>query len=241
MQIDIWSDFVCPFCYIGKRRLEQAIGQLADSEQQTIDVVFRSFELDPNAPRESQVTVYESLARKYGMSIEKAKEMTEQVKTQAATVDLAFQFEQAKETNTFDAHRLAKFAETKGKGTAITERLLSAYFCESLPIDNHETLVKLAGEVGLDTSETHAVLKSEAFSDQVRSEEAKAQSLQVRGVPYFVINQKYSLSGAQPTDVFSRALKQVLDEEKQELKPLANEGEQGAACSDGSCEIPNES
>ncbi|MED4082664.1 DsbA family protein, partial [Halalkalibacterium halodurans] len=107
--------------------------------------------------------------------------------------------------------------------------------------DNHETLVKIAGEVGLDTSETHVVLKSEAFSDQVRSEEAKAQSLQVRGVPYFVINDKYALSGAQPTDVFVRALKQVLDEEKQELKPLANEGEQGAACSDGSCEIPNES
>jgi predicted DsbA family dithiol-disulfide isomerase len=239
MKIDVWSDFVCPFCYIGKRRLEIALEQFPHKDQ--VNVEFKSFELDPNAPEYSGISIHESLASKYGMSIEEAKRANVNVGQQAATVGLTFNFEEMKPTNTFDAHRLAKFAKTQGKEREITERLLYAYFTDSKNVGDKKTLLSIAEEVGLDREASLEVLNDKkAYANDVRIDESLAQQYGVRGVPYFVVNDKYAISGAQPTETFLNALQQVWQEEsaKPVLQDLSTEGAEDASCLDGNCVIP---
>lgn len=212
MKIDVWSDFVCPFCYIGKRRLEQALEKFPHRDQ--VEIEYRSFELDPNAPKENHPPVYEDLAKKYGMSVEEAKKMNEGVAQQAATVGLTFNTDKMKSTNTFDAHRLYHFAKTKGKGQEVTEKFLHGYFTEGKIMSDHNTLVELAESAGLDREEVQKVLQDEsAYADEVRYDIATAQQIGARGVPLFVINQKYGISGAQPVETFAEALEKVWEEE----------------------------
>ncbi|THE12719.1 DsbA family oxidoreductase [Bacillus timonensis] len=212
MKIEVWSDFVCPFCYVGKRRLEQALEQFPHREQ--VEVEFKSFELDPNAKPYSGQSIHELLASKYGTSVEQAKQMNENVGEQAAGVGLNYNFDTMKHTNTFDAHRLAKFAATEGKEKEMTEILLHSYFEEGKLISDHEVLADLAESVGLDRQATLDVLKDEKkFANDVRIDESLAQQIGVTGVPFFVINQKYAISGAQPTSTFLGALQQVWTEE----------------------------
>lgn len=211
MKIEVWSDFVCPFCYIGKRRLEIALDEFQHKDK--VEVTFKSFELDPTVQTDSTISIHESLAQKYGMSVEKAKEMNQGVIDQAKEVGLDYNFDEMSPTNTFDAHRLAKFAETKGKLAEMTERLLHAHFVESKQVSEHDTLIDLAGEVGLDKEEVKSVLSSNQFEKEVRAEETEAQTIGVRGVPFFVINRKYAISGAQPKEVFADALQKVWEEE----------------------------
>ncbi|MFC7062046.1 DsbA family oxidoreductase [Halobacillus seohaensis] len=237
MRIEVWSDFVCPFCYIGKRRLEQSLEQL--SAEQPIDIVYKSFELDPQAIKNTGQTIHEKLAAKYGKSLDEAKEMTANMTQQAEEVGLDFQFDQMISTNTFDAHRLAKFAETKGFGKEVAERFFHAVFTEAKDVGDHTTLVELASEIGLDKEEIRKVLASEEYSKEVRTEEAEAQEIGVQGVPFFVVNRKYAISGAQPTEVFVQSLQKVLDEEKstpafESLSPEDN----GASCTDDNCDVP---
>ncbi|WP_110113125.1 DsbA family oxidoreductase [Bacillus sp. CGMCC 1.16541] len=235
MKIEIWSDYACPFCYIGKRRLEEALSQFPHKED--VEVVFKAFELDPNAPRDTDLTIHELLAKKYGTSVEEAKKMSESVGAQATSVGLDFKFDTVVPTNTLDAHRLAKFSETKGKEKETTERLLRAYFTESKHIGDRETLADLAVEAGLNRNEVLDLLNSDAFTEEVRVDESEAQAIGVQGVPFFVVNRKYAISGAQPADVFAGALQKVWEEEKAEsvLQPL---GEQGTTCTDEQCDIP---
>lgn len=217
MKIEVWSDFVCPFCYIGKRRLENALAQFPNKDSVTVE--YKSFELDPNAPANSGKSIHEMLAAKYGMSVEEAKRANEGVKQQAASAGLVFNFEEMKPTNTFDAHRLAKFAKEKGKEAEITEQLLRAYFTESKQIGSHETLAEIAVEIGLDRTEAAAVLADEkTYAVDVRNDEAIAQQYKITGVPFFILNEKYAISGAQPEDVFANALQQVWEEEKNSKK-----------------------
>jgi predicted DsbA family dithiol-disulfide isomerase len=240
MKIEVWSDFVCPFCYIGKRRLEEALEQFPHKED--VEVIFKSFELDPNSERNSGKTIHEALASKYGTSIEQAKKMNENMGQQAAAVGLDFQFDNMIPTNTFDAHRLAKYAKNAGKAPEMTERLLKAYFTQSQHIGSHETLLKLAEEVGLDRNESEAVLRSSDFENEVRADEEEARNIGVQGVPFFVLNRKYAISGAQPLEVFTNALQKVWEEENAQpsLQTLTSEGSDGMTCSDDGCEIPNE-
>lgn len=238
MKIEVWSDFVCPFCYIGKRRLEEAIATFPGKDQ--VEVEFKSFELDPNAKLYSGTGINEALAKKYGMSIEEAKRANEGIGSQAKGVGLEFNFDDMKPTNTLDAHRLAKFAATVGKEKEMTEKLLASYFTESKLISDHDVLVEIAQSAGLEREETLAVLNDATkFANDVRIDEALAQQMGVTGVPFFVINQKYSISGAQPTETFKRALQQVWEEEGNapKLQDLSG-GNVAVACTDDNCDIP---
>lgn len=240
MKIEVWSDFVCPFCYIGKRRLEEALGQFAHKDQ--VEVEYKSFELDPDAAKDTDKSIHELLASKYGMSVEEAKQTNEGVGQQAASVGLTYNFDTMKSTNTFDAHRLAKFAKTKGKEAEVTEKLLYAYFTESKHIGHHETLAEIAESVGLDRQEALDVLADHtAYEADVRNDQSIARQYGISGVPYFVINQKYAISGAQPTEAFTGALEQIWQEESAapKLQDLSASGADDASCADGSCAVPN--
>lgn len=232
MKVEIWSDVVCPFCYIGKRRFEEALNQLQNQEQ--VEVTYHSFELDPYSKKDQHSDIHGVLAQKYGMSYEKAKEMNANVGKQAQGVGLTYNFDTMIPTNTFDAHRLMHFAKSKGKLVEMTERLFRAYFTEGKNIGDHDTLVGLAEEIGLDKNEASGILSSDTYTSDVRSDEQEAQSLGIQGVPFFVINRKYAVSGAQPTEIFLNALTKAQSEEK----PLTilNTNDDGT-CSDGSCSI----
>jgi predicted DsbA family dithiol-disulfide isomerase len=237
MKIEVWSDYVCPFCYIGKRRLEEALDQFPHKDQ--VEVEFKSFELDLNSPKNIDQSIHEVLAKKYGMSLEQAKQANHGVGQQAASVGLTFNFDEMKPTNTFDAHRLAKFAKTQGKEAPVSEKLLQAYFTDSKHIGNIETLADIAEASGLNRQEAVDVLQdTSAYANDVRKDESLAQQYGVRGVPYFVINQKYAISGAQPTETFIGALQKVWEEDSPEpvLQDLSTEVD--VSCADGSCAIP---
>jgi predicted DsbA family dithiol-disulfide isomerase len=239
MKIEVWSDFVCPFCYIGKRRLEEALSQFPHRDN--VEVEFKSFELDPNSPAYSGKSIHEALASKYGMSIEQAKQANQNVGQQAATVGLTFNFEEMKPTNTFNAHRLAKYAKTLGKEAAITEKLLYAYFTESKNLGDLETLADIAVASGLDREESVKVLEDDkAFANDVRIDQSIAQQYQITGVPFFIVNQKYAISGAQPTSTFAGALQKVWEEENPApvLQDLSTVNAEDASCVDGNCVIP---
>lgn len=178
--------------------------------------------------------MYEALAKKYGMTIDQAKANTQNVVQMAKEVGLDYQMDTLILTNTFDAHRLTMYAKTKGLMKEMTDRILRAYFTESMHIGDHETLTELAVEVGLDRDEVKNMLSSEAMSDVVREEEQLARQYRVTGVPFFLINKKYALTGAQPTETFVQALKKVIVED--EIVVLNNQD--GLNCDENGCEIP---
>lgn len=204
MKIEVWSDFSCPFCYIGKRRLEKALEAFEHREE--IQVVYRSFELDPEAPKDAELSIHELLAVKYGLSLLQAKESNQNVAAQAKAEGLDYHFDTAIPTNTFDAHRLSHYAGEKGKAKEMTERLYRAYFTDSLHIGDRDTLVRLAEEAGLDGREAGEVLDQNRYADQVLEDEREARQLGIRGVPFVVLRGKYAVSGAQPLEIFQGAL-----------------------------------
>ncbi|MCM3729435.1 DsbA family oxidoreductase [Neobacillus cucumis] len=237
MKIEVWSDYVCPFCYIGKRRLELALEQFPHKEQ--VEVEFKAFELDPNSPMYNGESIHEVLANKYRMSVEQAKQANQNVGNQAATVGLTYNFDGMKPTNTFDAHRLAKFAKTKGKAAVVSEKLLQAYFTEAKHIGDFDTLADIAEASGLNRQEVLNVLHDKtAFANEVRADEAIAQQYQIGGVPYFIINSKYAISGAQPLETFKGALQKVWEEDAPQPMFQDLSTEQDVSCADGNCIIP---
>jgi predicted DsbA family dithiol-disulfide isomerase len=207
MTIEIWSDVVCPFCYIGKREFEKALAQFP--ERDNVQVVWKSFELDPDAPAKSELDMYGMLVQKYGGTREDAKARVAGVVERAKTVGLDYNMDIAVVGSSFDAHRLLQFAKTKDKGDAMKERLLNAYFTEGAHLADVPTLIKLASEVGLDGGGVATMLSTTAFTDEVRADEHEAQQIGVRGVPFFVIDRKFSVSGAQQSEAFLGALQQA--------------------------------
>lgn len=232
MKVEIWSDYVCPFCYIGKRKFELALERFAHKDQ--IETVFRSFELDPGADPESNISTYSMLASKYGMSIEKAKETTAGVAEQAAAVGITFNFDGAVSTNTFDAHRVVHFAAQQGKDKKLSERLFAGYFTEGHNIGNREKLAALAAEVGLDAVAVSNMLETNQFIDAVRGEEEEGSKLGIRGVPFYVFDRKYAVSGAQSPEVFLDTLNKAW-EEKHPAFIQVNNDDTDALCTDGYC------
>lgn len=210
MKIEVWSDYVCPFCYIGKRRLEEAIESAGLEDK--VEVVFKAYELDPNSPQTSDKMMEEVLAEKYNMSIEEAKNMTANVAAQAKSVNLAYDFENMRPANTFDAHRLAKLAEQENLGAEASERLLKAYFIDAQQIGKHDVLATIAEEVGISAERAKEVLASDEFSADVKKDIEEARQIGVQGVPFFVIDRKYAISGAQPAETFVGALQKALEE-----------------------------
>lgn len=236
MKIEVWSDYVCPFCYIGKRTLEQALENFPHKDE--VQVSYKAFQLDPNTKSDENISVHEALANKYEISVDEAKAMNNQLVARAAEVGLTYNFDQVKQTNTLDAHRLAKYAETKGKGKEMAERLMKGYFTESKFLGKLDTLIELAVEAGLDREETETVLKTGGFAASVQEDQAEAAKLQVQGVPFFVINRKYAISGAQPVTAFADTLQKVWEEENKAAPLQQIDTGQGAVCTDDHCDIP---
>jgi predicted DsbA family dithiol-disulfide isomerase len=235
MKVDIWSDVACPWCYIGKRRIEGALTQFEYHDQ--IEVIWHSYQLDPDAPGISGQTVTEILAQKYGRSLTQAAAMNERVSKIAAQDGLEYHLEKAQYGNTFDAHRLIHLAATHSLQDAMEERLFKAYFTEGAALGDSETLLKLATEVGLAADEVRTVLASDAYASEVRADIQRARRLGIQGVPFFAIDEKYGVSGAQPSDL----LKEVLEQAWVESHPLsvvkgANQDDAGL-CDGDSCAI----
>jgi len=229
MRVEIWSDVVCPFCYIGKRKFEKALDAFANKEQ--VEIVWKSFQLDPATTPSPGKTVIESLAEKKGWSLEQSHQIHAQVAAMAKEVGLNYQMDKAVVANTFDAHRLSHLAATKGLQDKMEERLFAAYFTEGKDIGDKETLAALAQEVGLNAAEAAEVLRSEAYSDKVEADILEAQKVGVRGVPFFVFDNKYAVSGAQPSDVFAQVLAKVWEEQS----TVNLEGTGGVCTPDGVC------
>ena len=206
MKVEIWSDVICPWCYIGKRRFEMALAEFAHKDE--VQVIWRSFELDPTSSRQLPGTLEEMLAQKYHVSAQEAAAMNARVSAVAKEVGLEYRLSSARPGNTFDAHRLLHFAASKQLGDRATERVMHAYFSEALAVGEREALAKLAPEFGLTANEVLSMLESDAYADAVRADEAHAAKLGISGVPFFVIDEKVGISGAQPLEVFAEALQQ---------------------------------
>ena len=234
MKIEVWSDYVCPFCYIGKKQLEKAIKNSGYDGQ--IDVEFKSFLLDPTTPIDTEESIYTSLARKYNMSEQEVENMTKNVASRAKEVGLDYNFDDMKTANTTAAHRLAKLAAEQGKAEIYNERLMKAYFLEGEAIGRHDVLKRLAKEAELDMEDVQRVLESNEYEEAIEQDIYEAQQIGVRGVPFFVFNNKYGVSGAQPQGLFEQTIEQAASEAglKKKIEVI---GQDAAICSDGQCEV----
>jgi predicted DsbA family dithiol-disulfide isomerase len=210
LTVDIWSDVVCPWCYIGKRRFEAALAQFEHRDD--VSVTWHSFELDPTAPPVAEGDPAERLSAKYGMSVEEARQRQDEITALAAQDGLTYDLAGARGGNTFDAHRLIHLGAERGLADPVMERLMSAYFSEHEPIGDRATLERLATEAGLPADEVSELLAGDRHADAVRTDEDTATRLGIRGVPYFVLGRRYGLSGAQPPEVILQALQQAWDE-----------------------------
>jgi predicted DsbA family dithiol-disulfide isomerase len=204
MQIEIWSDVVCPWCYLGKRRFERALDAFDHRDQ--VEVTYRSFELDPSAQRGVTTPTIEVLASKYGMTAQQANDAQRQMEERATTDGLEFRMDGLRSGNTRDAHRLLHLAKAHDRQPELVERLHRAYFSEQRSIFDHDSLLELAVESGLDSDAVTRVLDSDSYDDDVATDEATGHALGATGVPFFVIDRRYGISGAQPAGAISQAL-----------------------------------
>lgn len=241
MRIDIWSDIVCPFCYIGKRHLELALQQFPHRDD--VEIHWHSFELDPTIEAVSDASLVEKIARKYGMSLEQSEASQRDVEARAASVGLTFNWQQARFGNTFDAHRLVHLAATHGLADAAHERLMRAYFTDGVAVGDRAELKRLGEEIGLPAAEVSELLAGDRYADQVRADEAQARALGISGVPFFVLDEKYAVSGAQPVELFTQALNTAWnDQDPARLQGASSVGqpagrESAAVCDDETCSI----
>ena len=223
MEIIYWSDYACPFCYIGRNHLEAAIQKIKAEQSIDIAVIMKSFELDPEAPTVCEMTTIDRFAQKYGLTREVAEDKVNGINLMGQAIGLDFKYDKAQSTNTFDAHRLTKWAQSKSYeiADALAERLYAAYFTESKPLADHEVLVAAAKAVGLPEREARAVLESEAYASEVREEEAVAVRYGIQAVPFLVVNDQVALPGALPVEEFEKVLREMLAKE-QESKEKAH-------------------
>ncbi len=206
MKVEIWSDVMCPFCYIGKRRFEQALNSFVYSDK--VEIIWRSFQLNPNLETDADVNINEYLAETKGWSLDQARQMNQRVTNMAAEEGLGYNMEQAIVANSYDAHRLVQFAKEHNKGDEMEELLFKSYFTDGKNIADHQTLVSLADHIGLDSTETKELLQSNKYSNAVDHDIQLAKNINISGVPFFLFNRQFAISGARETDVFLKALKQ---------------------------------
>ena len=235
MKIEIWSDVMCPFCYIGKRNFETALAQFPDKEH--IKVVWKSFQLDPTIPEVANETQEEYLVKRKGMSVEQVKGMLENVTQSAKQVGLDYHLDKSVVVNSQKAHQLIQFAKTKGLDDEAEERLFKAFFTEGKSIADIETLTQLGKEIGLDETELQTAFTDDKYAYLVKQDIQEAQQIGVRGVPFFVIDRKYAISGAQPAEAFLQNLEKAFPEWRK-LNPESQlEITEGQSCTtDGKCE-----
>ena len=231
MRVEIWSDVVCPWCYVGKRRFETALAAFAHRDE--VEVVWRSFELDAGAPAERVGDYAQLLADKYGFPVSQGQEMIHTMTRTAAVEGLDLRFDLARTGNTFNAHRLLHLARERGVQDAVKERLVHATFTEGEPIGDPETLVRLVAEAGLDAGQAREVLASDRYAAEVRADEAQARAYGISGVPFFVVDGRYGVNGAQPAE----ALAQVLATAWAEAQPLVMAGGSAPGCDGDACAV----
>jgi len=209
MRVDIWSDVVCPFCYIGKKRLEAA----AKESGIELEVHWHSFQLDPEAPVRQEVSNSERLAQKYGRSVPEVEDMQRNIAAMAKQEGIEFNWEGANSGNTLNAHRIIHLAQSKGLGNEAQEAFFYSYMTQGLPIGERETLEDVAARIGLNPVEVDDLLDSDEFADFVKFDQEVARNqLKVTGVPFFVFDQRIALAGAQPKEVFLQVLEKALEE-----------------------------
>jgi predicted DsbA family dithiol-disulfide isomerase len=236
VNVEIWSDVVCPWCYVGKRQFEDALSRFAHAREVTVE--WKSFELDPTSPTHVGMSMDRLLQRKYGMSEEEARSANHRMTELAAGVGLEYHLEDVQPGNTFDAHRLIHLAGTHGLGGAMKERLLAAYFTEGQPVGDRSTLADLAEEVGLDRAEVDEALAGEAFGPEVRADESRATALGASGVPFFVIDEAFGVAGAQGADVLLGALERAWATSHSLSQIDGGEpGSGGNACTGDACSV----
>jgi predicted DsbA family dithiol-disulfide isomerase len=224
MKVQIWSDVMCPFCYIGKRRFEEAMTVFGHDDK--VEIEWKSFQLNPALQTNTEISVYESLANSKGWQLDYAKQVSSQVADMAAQVGLEFDFDRAVVANSFNAHRLSHLAKQHNLGNALEEQLFKAYFTNGQNIDDIDTLIEIAVSIGLPEADVREILtSSETFAADVRQDIHEAETLGIRGVPFFVMDNKYAVSGAQATDVFLNTLNTAyLEWEQQDNGLHINEG-----------------
>ncbi|TDK42787.1 DsbA family oxidoreductase [Algoriphagus formosus] len=235
MKIEIWSDVVCPFCYIGKRKLEKALDKFPLKDQ--VEIEWKSFQLNPEEKTNPSINTLEHLAQSKGWSMDQTREITSNVVEMAKEQGLEFDFEKAKVANTKNAHRLIHFAKKQSKGGEMKERLLKAYFSDGENVDDPNTLIKLGAEIGLNESEIKSMLASNQFDDAVDQDIYESRLIGVRGVPFFVLDRKFGISGAQPDEVFEETLEKAWSEFAKNNPVLEiKTAENGESCDiDGNC------
>lgn len=235
MKIEIWSDIMCPFCYIGKRNFETALEQFPDKDK--IQIEWKSYQLDPTAPEVAVETQEDYLVKNKGMSREQVKGMMDNVTEMAKKVGLEYHLDKSLMVNTKKAHQLIQFAKTKNLANELEERLFKAFFTEGKNIADIETLTELGKEVGLDENELQVAFTDEKFENRMKNDIKKGQELGVRGVPFFVLDRKYGVSGAQPPQAFLQNLNQAYSEWREANPEIKLNISEGQSCStDGTCD-----
>ena len=228
MKVEIWSDVMCPFCYIGKRKFENALAQFPHKEN--IEVIWKSFQLDPTTVTDPSLNSVEHLAHKKGWSKQQAQETTAHVTSIAKQVGLDFHFDKAVVANSFDAHRLSHLAKKYGKQNELEEKLFQAYFTDGKNTADHSTLLQIGKELGIVENEINEVLNNTTYSNEVEQDIIEAQQIGVRGVPFFVLDRKYAVSGAQESETFLGALTKAYSEHVNGImEPIAS----GSSCGCG--------
>ncbi|UYK41512.1 DsbA family oxidoreductase [Microbacterium terricola] len=213
IKIDVWSDIACPWCYIGKRNLENGLAAVAgDEDAPQVEVTYHSFELSPDTPVDFEGDELDFLAEHKGMARDQVQQMLERVTGVAAEAGLAYRFDLLKHTNTVKAHELLHFAKEHGRQHELAERLMSGYFTEGRHLGREDELVSLATDAGLEADAARAALQSGRYLDAVRADQAQARAYGISGVPFFVIDGKYGVSGAQPAEAFTQIVRQVWGE-----------------------------
>ena len=235
MKIEVWSDVMCPFCYIGKRHYEAAIKRFADSSN--IELVWKSFQLNPNSPEHYDGSVNDYLAEHKGISVSQAKQMNDRVTLMAKEAGLTYNLDNARIANSFKAHRIIQLAKTKGLGDEIEENLFRAYFTEGKDFGDVKTLTELAKSIGLTEADVNEALTDDEYAYKVKQDIQEAQQIGVTGVPFFVFNRKYAVSGAQPAEVFLQTLQKSFEEWRKENPAVKLEVTEGNVCTpDGKCD-----
>jgi predicted DsbA family dithiol-disulfide isomerase len=234
MKVEIWSDIMCPFCYIGKRKFEQALEQFANKED--LQIQWRSFQLNPNLKTDPGKNIYAYLAEQKGWTLEYSRNVHKQMTATAKESGLEYDFDKVIPANSYNAHRLSHLAAQYNLQDAAEERLFKAYFTEGKNIDDQETLIQLGIDIGLQEDEVRSMLQTDRFSEGVEQDIYEAQQIGVRGVPFFVIDRKYAVSGAQPSSVFIGALQRAYHEYEKEKMETSAFNADGTTCSiDGNC------
>ena len=234
MNVEIWSDIMCPFCYLGKRKFENALAIF--HERDNVNVIWKSFQLNPDLKTDTSITIYEYLSRIKGIEIEQAKELNDHVSDSAKKVGLEYNFDKVVVANTFKAHILLHFAKKQGKQDETKERLMKAFFTDGKNVDDIPTLIDIGKEAGLNVDSLYEALKSETYADEVMEDIYEAQQFEIHGVPFFVFDRKYGISGAQESYILLQTLEKSFTEWRRNKPEKQLEVIQGESCNtDGNC------